>query len=240
MDQDFPPGMNSLYESDRHHQWQNKLPNVQNHYQEQHSLPGAHTLPPIQAQRSSYEHGAGYDPSRRQQPLPTSVGASYSAYTPQVSQPPFSHGISPYANGQPLFPQPPHSMSMNQAYSGSPSGFPQLRPMPSSATTQGHPMPMPAAYAPNVNYPYGPSTDEQDSQQPRTHVVGSQGRRGILPSDEGRPTAVASNGSSTAKPTVIPQKDADGKYPCPHCQKTYLHGKHLKRHLLRRKELPPY
>ncbi|KAL2165878.1 hypothetical protein VTG60DRAFT_3692 [Thermothelomyces hinnuleus] len=31
----------------------------------------------------------------------------------------------------------------------------------------------------------------------------------------------------------IPQKDANGKFPCPHCTKTYLHAKHLKRHLLR-------
>lgn len=32
---------------------------------------------------------------------------------------------------------------------------------------------------------------------------------------------------------MTPAKDADGK--CPHCIKTYLHAKHLKRHLLRRK-----
>ena len=233
MEQEFAPGMNPLYESDRHHQWQNKLPNVQNHYQESHGLPGPHTLPPIQAGRSSYEHGAAYDPSRRQQPLPTSVGASYSTYAPQVSQPPYSHGLSPYQNNQSLFPQSSHPMSISQAYNGT-SGFPQIRPMPSPATTQGHSMP--TNYAPNAGYGYGTSTDEQDPQHTRTHVVGSQGRRGILPSDEGRPAAVASNGNSTAKPTVIPQKDADGKFPCPHCQKTYLHGKHLKRHLLRRKQ----
>jgi hypothetical protein len=29
-------------------------------------------------------------------------------------------------------------------------------------------------------------------------------------------------------------KNAEGKYECPHCNKTYLHLKHLKRHLLRR------
>ena len=36
---------------------------------------------------------------------------------------------------------------------------------------------------------------------------------------------------------MIPAKDADGKFPCPHCNKTYLHAKHLKRHLLRREYL---
>jgi len=39
---------------------------------------------------------------------------------------------------------------------------------------------------------------------------------------------------------VIPQKDADGKFPCPHCTKTYLHAKHLKRHLLRHTGDRPY
>lgn len=72
----------------------------------------------------------------------------------------------------------------------------------------------------------------QDEQQP-THVVGSQGRRGILPSAPGRPNPPAQGTGTTAK-SMIPQKDADGKYPCPHCNKTYLHAKHLKRHLLRR------
>ncbi|KAJ3552787.1 hypothetical protein NPX13_g11034 [Xylaria arbuscula] len=77
----------------------------------------------------------------------------------------------------------------------------------------------------------------QDTEQP-THVVGSQGRRGILPSAPGRPAAPTGTGAS--KNTVIPQKDADGKFPCPHCTKTYLHAKHLKRHLLRHTGDRPY
>ena len=68
----------------------------------------------------------------------------------------------------------------------------------------------------------------------RTHVVGSQGRRGVLPSAPGR-EAVPSAAANSVKNPQIPQKDADGKFPCPHCSKTYLHAKHLKRHLLRRK-----
>lgn len=64
---------------------------------------------------------------------------------------------------------------------------------------------------------------------PPTYVIGSQGRRGILPSAPGRPAAPVA-----AKNTAIPVKDADGRFPCPHCTKTYLHTKHLKRHLLRR------
>ncbi|POS83220.1 hypothetical protein EPUL_005936, partial [Erysiphe pulchra] len=69
-----------------------------------------------------------------------------------------------------------------------------------------------------------------------THVVGSQGRRGILPSAPGRPPV----NSNTAKNGLIATKDADGKFPCPHCTKTYLHAKHLKRHLLRHTGDRPY
>lgn len=71
-------------------------------------------------------------------------------------------------------------------------------------------------------------------EPPRTQVVGSQGRRGILPSVPGRVAPVTNGVNGTAKNTTIPAKDADGKFPCPHCNKTYLHAKHLKRHLLRR------
>ncbi|PGH27041.1 hypothetical protein AJ80_01226 [Polytolypa hystricis UAMH7299] len=75
---------------------------------------------------------------------------------------------------------------------------------------------------------------------PRTQVVGSQGRRGILPSVPGRPAAVGNGVNGTTKTTITPQKDADGKFPCPHCNKTYLHAKHLKRHLLRHTGDRPY
>lgn len=70
--------------------------------------------------------------------------------------------------------------------------------------------------------------------QGRTHVVGSQGRRGILPSAPGRAAAVGNGVNGNSKNAAVPAKDAEGKFPCPHCNKTYLHAKHLKRHLLRR------
>lgn len=69
----------------------------------------------------------------------------------------------------------------------------------------------------------------------RTHVVGSQGRRGILPSAPGRPPVMPNGVNGSPKSSAVPQKDADGKFPCPNCTKTYLHAKHLKRHMLRRK-----
>ncbi|RMZ85886.1 hypothetical protein DV737_g374, partial [Chaetothyriales sp. CBS 132003] len=76
--------------------------------------------------------------------------------------------------------------------------------------------------------------------QPRTHVVGSQGRRGILPSAPGRPPVSQNGLNGSPKGGQIPQKDADGKFPCPNCTKTYLHAKHLKRHMLRHTGDRPY
>lgn len=110
---------------------------------------------------------------------------------------------------------------------------PELRPMPAGA---GMPQ-QPGMNSPYAQSPLMPQPGMlPDAEQP-THVVGSQGRRGILPSAPGRPAAPAA-GSATK--TQIPQKDADGKFPCPHCTKTYLHAKHLKRHLLRHTGDRPY
>ncbi|KAJ5283452.1 hypothetical protein N7505_001432, partial [Penicillium chrysogenum] len=83
---------------------------------------------------------------------------------------------------------------------------------------------------PDVN---GANGSPYAKEPPRTQVVGSQGRRDIFPSVPGRATPVSNGVNGTAKSTTILAKDADGKFPCPHCNKTYLHAKHLKRHLLR-------
>ncbi|KAI9655435.1 MAG: hypothetical protein M1831_004850 [Alyxoria varia] len=63
-------------------------------------------------------------------------------------------------------------------------------------------------------------------------VVGSQGRRGILPSATG-PAPPIGSGPGTPR-TSAPTRNAENKYACIHCNKTYLHLKHLKRHHLRR------
>ncbi|KAF2196503.1 hypothetical protein GQ43DRAFT_254403 [Delitschia confertaspora ATCC 74209] len=73
------------------------------------------------------------------------------------------------------------------------------------------------------------------NQEPEpVHVVGQQGRRGVLPTHPGRPAP------ATGKAPANPTKNADNKYECPHCIKTYLHLKHLKRHLLRHTGERPY
>lgn len=62
--------------------------------------------------------------------------------------------------------------------------------------------------------------------------VGPRGRRATMPSGSRR--TVSATPTMGARNAGTPIKDADGKFPCPHCTKTYLHVKHLKRHLLRR------
>jgi hypothetical protein len=125
--------------------------------------------------------------------------------------------------------------------------------MPQSSTAISHPQPIAPAPAPRMpqtlrpmptnglqhmqgglqSYGQNNMLSQMQDMEPPTHVVGSQGRRGILPSAPGRP-AVSQTGTGTGKNAMVPAKDADGKFPCPHCTKTYLHAKHLKRHLLRR------
>jgi hypothetical protein len=128
---------------------------------------------------------------------------------------------------------PPSSGAMPQPQPIAPAPVPNrlqqpLRPMP---PTSQHMMPAMSTPYSQTNMLAHTSILPED---PPTHVVGSQGRRGILPSAPGRP-AVTSTPAGGPKSALVPAKDADGKFPCPHCTKTYLHAKHLKRHLLRRK-----
>jgi hypothetical protein len=112
--------------------------------------------------------------------------------------------------------------------SGSGGRVTPLRPMPAGGAMMGQ-QGMPSPYGQGAMMPQPSMLPEGEP----THVVGSQGRRGILPSAPGRPPAPQA-GTGAAK-APVPQKDASGKYPCTHCTKTYLHAKHLKRHMLRRK-----
>ncbi|KAK5075488.1 hypothetical protein LTR64_001695 [Lithohypha guttulata] len=138
--------------------------------------------------------------------------------TPQP-QPPYTQaGARPSSYPQPLAPAPPRS-SMNDPY----GSYGQQGERPWTGAEQ-----MPGM---TIDVGRDPS---------RTHVVGSQGRRGILPSAPGRPPVMQNGLNGSPKGNTIPQKDADGKFPCPNCTKTYLHAKHLKRHMLRHTGDRPY
>ena len=156
--------------------------------------------------------------------------SSYSAYT---------HPANPFYGGQSavLPPSTHNSQLPQQSRPSSVNGLP--RSVYTSCPTHGRlPDLLPAPPNGNGRHSFSAVSHvhqpEAVEQRP-THVVGSQGRRGILPSAAGRPVAVAGASTSGQKAEPTPPKDAQGKYPCPHCTRTYLHAKHLKRHLLRRK-----
>lgn len=189
------------------------------------------SLPPLSGavpQYPSYSVGMSQHPATSTASYPSSSQSHYGSSLPQLA-PQQSHGMPMGAYSQPtgygnmtqsMMPSSSTSMASNMPSTTS-ARLPDLHPRPQDnsslmAQLQQHNMPNPML-APGSN----------PSDQEPTHVVGQQGRRGILPSAPGRaPGSVRS---------TVPVKDADGKYPCPHCNKTYQHAKHLKRHLLRRK-----
>ncbi|KAI2199259.1 hypothetical protein LOZ16_006561 [Ophidiomyces ophidiicola] len=174
-----------------------------------HAHAHAHALPPA----PFAQHHAPQHPQHPQHP-------QQQQQHPHPHQHP--HQQSPY---------PPHPMlppaSAAQAYPQPIAPAPPRDRRPDFA-------PFAAAVAPDL-----PPNPAQFIPKERTQVVGTQGRRGILPSVPGR-AAVANGANGASKASVTPAKDADGKFPCPHCNKTYLHAKHLKRHLLRHTGDRPY
>lgn len=190
-----------------------------------------HTLPPLSGsvpQYQSYSVGLQHQPVTSTASYAPATQVHHASNLPQlaphqVQRPPQQMGAysqaGPYMNmTQSML--PPASTAMAPTLpTTTPGRLPEIHPRPQDGSTllaqlQQH---MP-------NQMLVPASNPQDGEP--THVVGQQGRRGILPSAPGRaPGSVRS---------TVPQKDQDGKYPCPHCTKTYQHAKHLKRHLLRR------
>ena len=197
------------------------------------------TLPPISGMQIPYQNVYGQAPSlphtplTPHTPLPSVSSASQNSNTyPQLSRPGPPRTLQP----QPSQQQPPPASSYTTQSILSPSSAsltaPQSYPFGAVASRATDLLPRPSDGIPLPQYPQQlasqPNALPKQTESEPTHVVGQQGRRGILPSAPGRPAP------TTGKP-VIPIKDADGKFPCPNCTKTYLHAKHLKRHMLRRK-----
>ena len=200
------------------------------HYQDS-SQDGTQTLPPIQAQRPMLHHASNSYDQYRSQGLPYSTSAApYQSYYGQsISQAPYTPSVPQYSSSS-SFARQTTQPGVHYDYASAPgqSSLPLLRPMPSTG------------YEGDPRAPLGGVQDILSAGRgnPPRPVVGSQGRRGILPSDEGRPSIAPADGDPAAKANNFnPAKGADGKYACPHCPKTYLHAKHLKRHHLRRELL---
>ena len=186
-------------------------------------------IPPFDNQPLAFRNSASQTPLIAGPPLLSTAGGLY--------QPVPSHGLPDFnfSHSTVVVPQRRCSASLGynsqefQSYSPiipSQGNLPDLQPISAGGVAEQRlstPRPAPALLASH-------STEVQNP----IHVVGSQGRRGTLPSSTGRPTAITGASLTSDTSTSIPSKDAEGKFPCLHCAKTYLHAKHLKRHLLRR------
>lgn len=246
------------------HQY-SSLPGISPHQlQQQPSQLPPHTLPPLQPQHAALSMHSMYGQPSSAPHTPRTPGTPGTPMSgaapgnfPQAAQQPLARGYqmqqamrdmgAPYQQhpgwntSQSMMSQNATAMSHPQPIAPAPSQGGRLPPVPLRPMPSGGLQQMPNSLASQ----YGqsqmlaqPSLLQEDVQP--THVVGSQGRRGILPSAPGRPAVNANGAPGTGRNAAIPAKDADGKFPCPHCTKTYLHAKHLKRHLLRRMLLWPW
>ncbi|KAK5167198.1 uncharacterized protein LTR77_007929 [Saxophila tyrrhenica] len=213
----------------------------QHHQQES---PSHATLPPLQSQNGGYQYGGmGFGHAGSQSQTPTTPHTPVSGSMNGSNSNAYQHMSTNPHQGSMLPPSSYHqaysSQSMQYQSSSATSmpptsasvGLPNLRPMPPGGMTG-----LPSL---STGGQLGQQPSFMQNEETPTHVVGSQGRRGILPSAPGRPNPPAQGTQQNTK-SLIPQKDADGKFPCPHCNKTYLHAKHLKRHLLRHTGDRPY
>lgn len=215
-----------------------------NHQPESPSHP---TLPPLQSQNGYSQFGnlsfaqpgsQSHTPTTPHTPATSSMSSNSANAFAQHAPQTYPQGSMLPPSYPPSYP-PPQSMMYPSSSGGampsstSTASLPTIRPMPPGGVASS------VGGLPSIASTAGLNQQAafvQNDETP-THVVGSQGRRGILPSAPGRPNPPPGASAQTAK-SMIPQKDADGKYPCPHCNKTYLHAKHLKRHLLRRTLIP--
>ena len=179
------------------------------------------TLPPLTGGTSQFQYGHGTSHPTLGS-LPPSTSASTIASNSMIPS------IGGHAPLRPIQPSP--SYAMNSFASSQPSMHPS-----SAALTHPHGLahvPLPGALQGGMGVPGHAQLYHTGFAQPQdtepVHVVGQQGRRGVLPTHPGRPPP------AQGKAPTIPTKNADNKFECPHCIKTYLHLKHLKRHLLRR------
>lgn len=232
------------------------------------SVPPPHTLPPLSSHNPvftfpndpSLQRGQNTQPlfypsgngvSNHNGPFPIYPPTATTQFQPQTCTPPSTRSLQSPSNYSPSWGSQTSAPQTYQSYNPPTgiNGLPSLLPMPHTHMTPQssgfhHMSPAAAAAGYNSHQDHRQPQEQHQQQQPQpqqsqpTHVVGSQGRRGILPSASGRPAAVVNGSSGNQKPASTPTKDAEGKFPCEHCEKHYLHAKHLKRHMLRRECQP--
>ncbi|KAK9341315.1 hypothetical protein LIPSTDRAFT_180534 [Lipomyces starkeyi NRRL Y-11557] len=108
----------------------------------------------------------------------------------------------------------------------------QFRPSsatPTAISTTSEPSPSSSS----AQSPYSTSTPVLATSRPAQNQNQKRAAR--------RPTLTSSRSAPSVSQTqsltvgVAPTKNAAGKFPCTECSRSYLHAKHLKRHMLRRK-----
>ncbi|OCK76622.1 hypothetical protein K432DRAFT_396278 [Lepidopterella palustris CBS 459.81] len=199
-----------------------------------------HTLPPLNGNPTQFPPLYGHNTSNPQAPITPHTPSSSAPQTQNTTIPP----IAPHPPLRPIQPSPSYLLS-NPSY---PSSQPNLLPA-SVAHSNPHPIapaPIPGSLqdlrqgglglsgqlGQSQLFSHPPILPNQEPEP--VHVVGQQGRRGVLPTHPGRPAP------AVGKTPTNPTKNSDNKFECPHCNKTYLHLKHLKRHLLRHTGERPY
>lgn len=258
----------SLHHSNHHHQNQQPLTPISNlttHHYHQDSPSQSHTLPPLHPQRNpishlsyQYKNGASVPPTPRLPHTPDTPSTMGQNTLPHLAPHPAMNASETHTSYAPI---------NHNSYSTTPTANPYAsmsqQPSGMAAPNAGHysyGTSMDYRQSNIVAYPYQQAPQEpspiqshqqQESQQIQSDasshpqdqrpmpVVGSQGRRGILPSAAGQAPPPGSAPDGTMRGGATPNKNSENKYPCLYCQKTYLHLKHLKRHHLRRK-VPKY
>ncbi|KAK5695624.1 hypothetical protein LTR17_024527 [Elasticomyces elasticus] len=205
----------------------------------------SHILPPLQRQQTdgqfwslSFAHPGsnGRTPTTPQTPssMPQSATSAYSTMSPAHQGNMLPRSSYNQRDGMTQSMSYPSAIATSIPGTLAQHGLPSRRPMPPGGVSG----PMPGLPSMTSTGQLGQlAAFIQDTDAP-THVLGSQERRGVLPSAPDSPEAPA-QGTTNPK-SMIPQKYADGRYPCPRCNKTYLHAKHLKRHLFRHTGNKPY
>lgn len=171
-------------------------------------------------------------PPQHLRQLPTSSMQQASPNTPQTPH----HG---YLNHSIL---PSSSQSQTQALSTTPRQPPvPLLPMPSSS-----PSSLELTLQQTHSQSNSPEQSPPGTRSDRLGRLGSHGgaSRRIILSSKNSASGAGSISNGVTMTGAAGQnhatKDSSGKFPCVHCHKTYLHLKHLKRHLLRHTGDRPY
>lgn len=201
------------------------------------SFPYSNYIPYGEGSCSEVKSGSASPLYMNGQRVPTTGPGPYSSYQAQ--------SVLAYQSSNPGYMEPQQSCPPPHTYTSPPppmQGYglyqqmgplprlPDLAPMPAGGLNENSSLPSARRRRQNI------AAAVQSKREPQPSlVVGSQGRRGILPSDIGCPAAISGQIATGQRSANVPVKDEFGKFPCPHCNKTYLHAKHLKRHLLRRK-----